>query len=330
MKLFNRIKLAASYCLGQSVSLGMPVEVSIEITTRCNLACTMCPRQLINRPLQEMEFSLFKKIIDEMKDSAELIYLHGLGEPLLCSQFFKFLEYAKSQNLKVGISTNATLLGKNQSRKLLDLGLDYLILAFDGATKETYEKIRVGGNFEKVEANIKNFLVMKKKRKKSPFTVIQFITMKENEEEAGLFLKKWQRLGADVVRVKPVVDFFGQQKPKTISAVSNCFYPFRMINIYFDGTVVPCCEDNFGDYSLGNIKEKSLKEIWNGEKARILRQKLAKRKRSEILLCRSCRYPQPSSWGILGVTLFDNLKVKKILPFLERWPFFKKRMIIYD
>ncbi|MCJ7792623.1 MAG: radical SAM protein, partial [Candidatus Marinimicrobia bacterium] len=307
-----------------------PVEASIEVTTRCNLACTMCPRQLINRPLQEMEFSLFKKIIGEMKDFAELVYLHGLGEPLLCSQLFKFLKYAKSQKLRVGISTNATLLDQAQSEKLLDSGLDYLILALDGATKKTYEQIRVGGNFAKVETNIKNFLAMKKRRKKSPFTVIQFITMKENEKEVGLFLEKWRHSGAEAVRVKPVVDFFGQRKPKRTNAPSRCFYPYRMINIYFDGTVVPCCEDNFGNYALGNIKEKSLREIWNGPKIQLLRRKLAARKREETSLCRQCRYPQPSTWGILGVTLFDNLKVKKILPFLERLPVFRERMIVYD
>lgn len=308
----------------------MPLEASIEITTRCNLNCLMCPRQAINRPLKDMKFSLFKKIIDEMKDYAELVYLHGLGEPLLCSQFFKFLEYAKSQNLKVGISTNATLLSQTQSKKLLDLGLDYLILALDGATKKTYEKIRVGGRFEQVEANIKNFLALKKRRKKSPFTVIQFITMKENEEEASLFLEKWRHLGAEAVRIKPVVEFFGQPKTKKANAYQRCFYPYRMINIYFDGTVVPCCEDNFGTCALGNIKEKSLREIWNGSQAKALRRQLADRKRREIPLCRSCRYPQPSSWGILGVTIFDNLRVKKILPFLERLPILNKKLIVYD
>lgn len=330
MKFFNRIKLAASYFLGRSKAWGLPVEASIEVTTRCNLNCIMCPRKLINRPLQEMEFSLFKKIIGEMKDFAELIYLHGLGEPLLFHQLFNFLEYAKSQKLQVGISTNATLLDKKKAARLLDSGIDYIIFALDGATKKTYEQIRVGGNFAKVEKNIKNFLMMKKKRKKSPFTVIQFITMKENEKEAGLFLEKWRSSGAEAVRIKPVVDFFGQQKPKKSNASSRCFYPYRMVNIYFDGTVVPCCEDNFGNYALGNIKEKTLSEIWNGPQAQLLRRKLAARKREEIPLCYQCRYPQPSTWGILGVTLFDNLKVKKILPFLERLPVFRKRMIIYD
>ncbi len=330
MKLFNRTKLAASYLLKRSKAWGLPVEVSIEITTHCNLACIMCPRQLINRPLEEMKFPLFKKIIKEMKGSAELIYLHGLGEPLLCAHFFKFLKYAKSQKLAVGISTNATLLNPKKSKKLLDLGIDYIIFAIDAATKKTYEKIRVGGDFVKVKKNVQDFLKMKKTRKNPPFIVIQFITMKENQHEANLFLKDWRHSGADVVRVKPVVDFFSKKKPKKTILSSRCFYPYRMINIYFDGTVVPCCVDNFSDHVLGNIQEQSLKEIWNSPQAQLLRRQLNAGKRKEITLCRQCHYPQPSSLGILGVTLFDNLKVKKILPFLERIEFFRTRMIMYE
>jgi len=330
MKFFNRTKLAASYFLGRSKVWGLPVEASIEVTTRCNLACTMCPRQKINRPIKEMKLSLFEKIIKEMKDYAELVYLHGLGEPLLNKNLFKMIGLAKKNGLKVGISTNATLLDKKAANMLLNSGIDYIIFAVDGATKKTYEKIRVGGDFTQVEQNIKNFLTLKKKKKKAPFVVIQFIKMPENEKEVGLFLEKWRHSGAEAVRVKPVVDFFSRKQTWKVSLTNRCFYPYRMINIYFDGTVVPCCEDNFGNYALGNIKEKSLREIWNGLPAQQLRQQLKKGKSQQIDLCRSCRYPQPSTWGILGVTLFDNLKVKKILPFLERLPVFRERMIVYD
>lgn len=330
MKFFNRIKLTTSYFLGRSKVWGMPVEASIEITTRCNLACLMCPRGKINRPIKDMSWPVFKKVIAEIKDYAELVYLHGLGEPLLNKNLFKMIAHAKKQGLPVGISTNAAFLDKEKAGKLLNSGIDYVIFAIDAATKKTYEKVRVGGNFKRVEQNIKNFLQMKKKSKRAPFVVLQFITMPENENEANSFLEKWRYSGAEAVRVKPVVDFFGRRKPKRVNTSLRCLYPYRMVNVYYDGTVVPCCQDNFGQYVLGNIKEKSLREIWNGPRAQRLRRKLAAQKRNEVSLCRQCRYPQPSAWGILGVTLFDNLKVKKILPFLERLPIFRERMIIYE
>jgi len=89
----------------------------------------------------KMEFSLFQKIIDEIAPFADLVYLHGLGEPFLHPDIFEFVEYAKSKRIRVGLSTNALLLDKTRSKKLLDSGIDCVILAVDGVTEETCERI---------------------------------------------------------------------------------------------------------------------------------------------------------------------------------------------
>jgi len=290
----------------------------------------MCPRGKINRPIKDMDWSLYKKIIDEIKDFVELIYLHGLGEPFLNKNLFKMIGYAKKKGIQVGISTNATVLERKKVDKLLRSGIDYVIFALDAATKKSYEQIRRQGKFEKAVANTRYFLNRKQELGLPIFCVVQMIVMPENQKEKEKFLKMWQNSGANVVRVKPVVDFLHHQKPKKTVLSQPCFYPYRMVNIYFDGTVVPCCEDNFGKYPLGNIKKKPLREIWNAPKAQSLRRKLASRKRKEIVICRKCTYPQPSVLGILGVSIFDNLRVKKILPFLERIPFLNTKLIVYD
>lgn len=330
VKFFNRVKLTASYFLRRAKVLGMPVEASIEITTRCNLACIMCPRGAINRPIKDMSLSLFKKIIEEMAPWAELIYLHGLGEPLLHKDLFKMIRYAKKKKIRVGLSTNAILLDKGKADRLLSSGLDYLIFALDAADKETYEKIRRGGQFEKAVVNTRCFLKRKQELGRPVFCVVQMVVMPENQKEKGKFLKAWQNSGAEAVRVKPVVDFLHRRRSKEKISFQACLYPYRMVNVYFDGTVVPCCEDNFGEYALGNVKKNSLKEIWNSPQARNLRKKLAAKKRKEVVICRRCTYPQPSGLGILGSTVFDNLTIKKMLPFLERMPFFRQKLIVYD
>jgi MoaA/NifB/PqqE/SkfB family radical SAM enzyme len=205
----NRAKLLFDFLTKKEKTEGLPLEIGVEVINICNLRCIMCPYEEMvtrkTRPQGKMSDPLFKKIIDEVAPFAELIYLHGLGEPLLHPKIFEFIKYAKKKGLRVGISTNAMLLDKTKSRKLLDSGIDYVILAMDGATKEIYEKIRVGGKFEQVEQNIRQFLQLKKERKRKPFTVIQFITMAENEKEVDLFSKKWQRKGANVVRIKPKI-----------------------------------------------------------------------------------------------------------------------------
>lgn len=328
-KLVNRIKLLLAFLTRRTKTSGFPIEVGIEVINQCNLNCIMCPySQMVSnktRPVGKMRFPLFKKIIDEITPFVELIYLHGLGEPFLHPRIFEFIDYAKTKKVKVGLSTNATLLDQTKSQKLLNSGLDYLILAVDGATKKTYEKIRVGGDFEKVEKNIKDFLTMKKRKStlqllgKTPFVVIQFITMEENEKEADLFLKKWQGKGANVIRVKPKISLKDEDKKGRFKITGYCFHLFRQLNIYWDGTVVPCCEDVHGRCPLGNVKKEPFKMIWHNKKMEHLRKINFSGQREKVPLCQNCLYPQPTVLEAIGVMILDQLKVKKILPWIEKW-----------
>lgn len=321
-RVINRMRLLRDCLLRKEKTRGLPLEVGIEVINVCNLRCLMCPYGMSvakkTRSKRKMSWGLYRKIIDEIAPWVELVYLHGLGEPLIHPQIFKFINYAKEKGVGVGISTNAMLLDRKRAEDLLDSGIDYVILAMDGATKKTYEKIRRGGDFEKVEKNIEDFLRIKRKRKNSPFVVFQFITMAENEKEVELFVKKWKGKGADVVRIKPKIALKKSDKKKRKRGIPFCFHIFRQLNIYSDGKVVPCCEDVLGEYTLGNVKDESLKSLWNSEKMELLRKKIFQGKSQEIDICRTCFYPQPSLLEAIGVMFFDHLTVKKILPRIER------------
>ena len=320
-KAINRARLLFDFLGRREETEGLPLEIGIEVINICNLRCIMCPYgEMIDkrtRPVGRMKFSLFKKVIDEIASFAELVYLHGLGEPLLHPEIFEFIKYSRNKGIRVGISTNAMLLDKTRTEKLLASGIDYVILAADGATEEIYEKIRVGGNFEQVGENIKQFLDLKKRGKKAPFTVIQFITMEENEKEAGLFFEKWEGKGADVVRIKPKIALRDEDKKGGATITPYCFHIFRQLNICSDGMTVPCCEAVHGRYPLGNVKKESLKELWNSPRMRTLRRKNFQKKRSEINICKTCLYPQPNILEAVGVLAFDHLTVKKILSRIE-------------
>jgi len=320
-KVTNRAKLLFDFLAKREKTRGLPLETGIEVINICNLRCLMCPYEEMvekkTRPRGKMSFSLFKKIIDEIAPFAELVYLHGLGEPFLHPQIFDFIKYAKSKGIRTGISTNAMLLDKAKSQKLLDSGIDYVVLAMDGATKKTYEKVRKGGNFEQVEKNIKQFLELKKKRKKKPFTVIQFIALKENEKEVDLFLRKWQGKGANVVRIKPKIALKDRDKKGKPQTTPYCFHIFRHLYVYWDGAVIACCEDVHARYPLGNVKNTSLKKLWNSQKMLNLRKINFQNKRPQINICKTCLYPQPTVLEAIGVMVFDHLTVKKILPRIE-------------
>lgn len=329
-KLTNRLKFLADFYLNKTQVSGLPMELVIEVTNKCNLNCIMCIRQNMTRPVGFMKMKLFKKIINETADFLELLYLHGLGEPLFHPKIFEMVKYAKSKGLNVGISTNATLLTSKKAKQLIESGLDYLIIALDAATPKTYKQVRGGENFNQVVANVKNYLKLKKKAGKSPFTVLQFVKLKENKKEVKQFQERWRNSGADVVRVKPVVDLLRQQKITAKLPQRPCFYIWRQLNmVSWDGKfITPCCMDADGNYPLGNANKESIVKIWNNPKMIALRKAQVTGEWKKLPFCRDCTYPQPSLWGQLGAMIFPDMMVKKILPFLERISFGKFH--VYD
>lgn len=333
-KLINRLKLLGDFYLRRTRVSGLPLELVIEVTNQCNLACIMCTRQKMIRKVGFMEMALYRKIIDEVCSYMELVYLHGLGEPLFHPKIFEMVEYAKSKKLSVGLSTNATLLTKEKAKKIINSGLDYLIIALDAATAKTYEKVRGGKNFNQVVANVGQYLQLKRKVKTAPFTVLQFVKLNENKAEAGRFRKIWQGSGADVVRVKPVIDLLRNHPSTSLRASKKprrpCFYLWRQLNtVSWDGRfVTPCCMDSDGEYPLGDATKQTILEIWNSPEMIALRLAQVAGKWQKLSLCRDCTYPQPSLPGKLGAMIFSDMMVKKILPYLERISF--GRFHVYD
>lgn len=321
MSLKNRLKIYQDYKAKKSELSGFPVEIGIEMTNRCNLKCIMCAREQMTRPIGDMDMDIYKKIIVETKDFAEMIYLHGDGEPLLHKNIIEAVSFAKSFNLKVGLSSNATLLSEKIARDLINSKLDYLILAVDGATKETYEKIRVNGHFEVVRDNIINLLKLKKELKSNIFVLIQFIEMQENKIEAREFLTFWKKYKPNVVRIKPYVNLFGT-KEKTVFKMP-CFYLWRSAMIDWDGTFFPCCVDTNSIHNMGNIRDQKFADIWNSNVIKNMRMAHLCNNQNSIEICNTCDMHQFNNVDILASTLIDGFKIKKFLPYIENFRYTK-------
>lgn len=330
LKIINRLVLFRDYLLRRTKVSGLPIELVIEATNNCNLRCQMCSRQKMKRKIGIMDLNLYRKIIDEISQYAELVYLHGLGEPLYHPKIGEMIVYAKKRKLAVGLSTNATLLTEDKAKTLLNSGLDYLIISIDAFTSQTYLKIRGGKYFPKVVKNVKTYLKLKRKKGNGPYTVIQFVKTKENAKEAKSFYRAWTGKGAEVVRIKPVIDLLKKGNQRADNLNRRCFYLWRQINmISWDGKIVtPCCMDSNGDYNLGSVVKKTVKELWNGPKLVYLRKAHLDGSYTKISLCKNCNYPQPSLLGRMGAMLIGEVTIKKVLPFVERLTLGK--FVIYD
>lgn len=321
-KLRNRVSLFKDYILGRPVLKGMPAELTIETTTRCNLRCPMCPRRELSLPNADMDFDLFKKIVDETKDYLEFIWLHGYGEPLLCPDIFKMISYCHSNKIQTAISTNATVLSAEKSELLIKSGLDYIIFSIDGATKETYEKYRVGANYEQVIKNIQSFLKKKKELRSSIFCVAQMVLLEDNKKEVKQYRSQWSIPGIDEIRVK--VDEFPDNRltshAKNVPErkIEACGYLWRGSQfVQYDGKVYCCCWTR-SFQPIGDLKKNTFQEIWNNERMIQIRKNHAQGKAGKISFCKVCCVPKPNRVLNAGAFIINGFSVRKLIPFFEK------------
>lgn len=323
-KFKNRYRGIRSYNKKESLHPGHPVEVILEITNHCNLACIMCPRLNMKRSTGYMEIDLFKSIIDQIKDYAELVYLSGgLGDPMLHPKYPEMVNYSHENDVRIGMSTNAAMFTKRHINTLLDIQPDILLLSLDGATKKTHESIRVGSKFERTMKMVEEFLIEKDRRGvKKPRVVCQMVYMPENQHEADQFKNKWNSFAAvDDTRLKKFLHLEGANYgPKDAYDHSklSCILPWRQLSISYDGTVGICCRDYDSMDPIGNVKNDSIKEIWNSEKMMLYRDYLANQQKSKIEICKNCSTTKTNPVTRFGAVILDSYSIRKILPTLEK------------
>jgi radical SAM protein with 4Fe4S-binding SPASM domain len=301
----------ASRFLGKPIHSGLPISISIEPTTSCNLRCPECPSGLrsFTRPTGMLQQGLFQSLIDQLAPTLSYLIFYFQGEPYLHPEFLELVKYASSKKIYTATSTNAHYLSDKNAEATVRSGLDRLIISIDGTSQETYQSYRVGGSFEKVVESIRNILAWKKKlRSKTPHVVFQFLVVKPNEHEIPELYRLAKELGVDEVKLKtaqiynyqngssliPTQEKYSRYRklPDGTYSIKNsfenhCWKMWHSCVVTWDGKVVPCCFDKDAHYVLGDMNEQSFRQIWNGEKYHEFRASLL-RSRSEIEMCRNC------------------------------------------
>lgn len=211
MLLFNLLLRKIDKIQNRTTLLSKPIALQLEPTTKCNLRCSFCESIIWDRKGMDMKFIDFKKIIDQFP-YLMILLLQGIGEPLMCKDFFKMVSYSKSKRIITGITTNATLLDENIAKKIVKSELDYLIISMDGATSETFERIRVGAKFDQVIKNIRNLVDIRGNLIR-PMIYFHFTGTNENIHELPLVVKMAKDIGIEGVEMQDT-HFWGDVKLK--------------------------------------------------------------------------------------------------------------------
>ncbi len=301
-----------------------PRSIQIECTTRCNLRCTMCELTYWTEKGGDLALHHLQAMVEHLPH-LQRVDLTGIGEALMNRAFFEAVTWLKARGLYVTLNDNFTLMTERAARRLVDLGVDQIFLSLDGATRDTYEQIRVGANFDKVIANTQRLLRIKREaRSKRPEVKINTVVSATNAHELSDMIDLAYELGIGMVQFVNIITFDntahldtddderrvrdaferaverGRQRGVFVKVelfdkqpVEQCDFPWTRNFVTYDGHVHPCCfTTQTGDRqaqnqtSFGNLRQFPFDAIWQGERYQAFRRKM----RHGILpvACRHC------------------------------------------
>ena len=300
----NILKLRANMALRREAIRNYPTIAYIEPTLYCNLRCPACPTglQLGLRPAASLQWDMFTSIIDDIGDYVFVLEMFNWGEPLLHKQTPELIQYAKSKQMEVRLSSNLSLrLTDDYIERLVRSGLDRLIVSLDGATAETYEKYRRQGDFSLVRANMLRIQAVKAKLGvDKPEVTWQFLVFQHNEHELDTVKANYKNWGADTLELAgaqipsephregfapstiPEYNIYDLGHPsqlKTRQILSGdrpCSWLYGAFVLNPNGKVSPCCacpaeKDDFGEYSPA----RGFLAVWDSERFRRARRLFA-------------------------------------------------------
>lgn len=290
---------------------GLPLSITIEPTTACNLGCPECPSGLkqFTRAEGNLKTDFYKKIIDEVQIHAFYLNFYFQGEPYINPNFLEMVAYAHSKKIYTATSTNAHFLTPQKAEETIKSGLSRLTISIDGTTQETYESYRKGGDLTKVLEGAKNMIEAKKILKsKTPYIIFQFLVVKPNEHQIEDAKTLATNLGVDEIRFKtaqvydyqhgnpliPTIEKYARYKKQPDGTyrlknkmLNECWRMWSSCVITWDGKIVPCCFDKDAKHQLGDLQTSTLKQIWQNPQYIGFRTQLLNN-RSAIDICQNC------------------------------------------
>ncbi|MBN2416036.1 radical SAM protein [bacterium] len=305
----NWLLAELGYFLKLSKPLALPTHLQIEPSNDCNLACPLCHIVTDNKPRGFMTLTDFKRIIDEIGDYLLFLHFWGWGEPFLNRDFFAMAAYARERGIRIISSTNGHFFqNRDNIDRLIDSGLDVLIVALDGADPETYEQYRQKGDFTRVVDGIKRLLQRRNERgASSPRVNLRMLVTRDNEHQVEPVRALAEELGVDIFSLKTMCSFDNESHWQTILPdntayrrfrydrdgepirIKNpCKKPWNHPTVYRDGTVVPCDYYTGEEFNVGNMfSGRGFRDVWFGKRFNTLRRRFPE-EYQDGMRCSSC------------------------------------------
>ncbi len=296
-----------------------PKIVVLQTLNRCNCSCSMCPYSytIANEEKTLMSEELYEKILNEISKEKEFgtLIMAFQNEPLLDNRTIEFAKTFKNKmpNKNLELVTNGRLLTKDILPDLYKY-FDTIHISLNAFSKETHKIVSNTESFDTIMENIKEITSRKEWINK---TILRFIKQKNNYHEKKKFKQYWNNVGFKVFgfdvnnRLSKVKSFSEEiQVPRSSKTfikmkalkylgkiiLPTCPIPFLCFYIKANGDVVQCFNDWSGNNILGNVKENSIKYIFNSDKYLHVRKLLIENKLDESVICNNCDLYKEGIW----------------------------------
>ena len=308
-KIKYRVNMENHVELGEVVPLKAPYVLLIDPSNLCNFRCKFCPtgnHSLIKstgRIQTMLNFDLYKKIIDDLKEFDEpirVLRLYKEGEPLVNPHFADMIKYAKNSGLvkRIDTTSNGVLLNPELNRKIIDAGLDQINISVNGVSSEQiefYTQTKV--DFDKYVKNIKDLYEHRGNCEISIKSIEENLTPDEQKKFYEIFgnisnrivlenlSPAWPEFEFTDVKMKFKSGNYGQE----IIDKKICPYIFYIMVVNSDGRSSFCVGDWQHCLIAGDLKNQSVKDVWQGKILNDARLAHVEGRRAENSFCGACQ-----------------------------------------
>jgi MoaA/NifB/PqqE/SkfB family radical SAM enzyme len=286
------------YLLTRAVHMDYPRNIQLETVGRCNANCTFCPHEALDRKFDEMSDALFDKIIADLAaippEHPLNFLLNGVNEPFMDKKIFARMRRINETipHAMLGLYSNMNVMPRDFFERIREIRrLDYLNVSFNAANAAEYEaSMRI--DFNRTVTNIRRFLGENRRQRiiGGPIVLSRIMSLDEGDErfrrECPALFPEFEP-GVDfIVAVKNRASWLGQlDSGQPVPSLLPC-KQWLSITVQCDGTVPHCCMDATGKFAFGNVKDRSLLEIYNSPQFRNMRENVLSR--SAVYPCNTC------------------------------------------
>lgn len=291
-----------------------PEHIYIEPTNTCNLRCVHCyhakrgkkeqndETRVFHKKMGFMDMSVFERALEQSLGKIPRLSITSHGEPTLHPRLPEMVEKAAKAGFYVSVLTNATKLTEELSRRLIDAGLNRIVMSHEGSKPQLHEQTRVNSNYKTTERNMLRFLKLNSSLGHPVFVCVSMVASGIVLNDTEAFTRRYSELPVDTTYIDRQINFSGllpvaddaEWKQKTLLPREKqpvCISAWSSLTVNWDGTVQACAPDYNGEAScVGDIVSDDIEKIWNGEAMRRFRQRHLDRDFDSLPdgLCRLC------------------------------------------